>query len=176
MKKTLIILFLVFYNCKSSKNIFLHSSESSLKSLIKKAYLENPEEGNRFLNNEAKFILECRNEFITKSGLNIGKNFSLVEFYDPFSETNYSGVFKDGNNIYYFKRGFELKSQIRKMNFPLFKKDYPVLSCLVVKIDEDLNSLIGKTNGSTFHGEVILTRMESNIVKTYYSRNVCVLE
>ena len=182
MTKTIILYFLLlipFINCKSQESNVQMKLEMSFKEFVLNGYKgQSKEEKERYLINEAKFILEARNEFFSNFNLKDSLEMNLVEIFAPERPSNlYSAVLKIGSKVYFFEKPISLTGEFYEMSFEEFKKKDGMRACILLEMDKpEPNKIVGSPRTASYHFTVFISKIfKDNSVDFYIPNDICVL-
>ncbi|WP_452599639.1 hypothetical protein [Pontimicrobium sp. MEBiC01747] len=174
-----LVFFILIMSCKGQEIPIQKELETSFEEcIIRTREGESKEETEHYLNNDAKFILQSRKEFLSNIKLSKNTEMNMVEIFDKQMPTIYSAIIKINSRLYFFKKNISLVSEFKEIDFDTLKKEYSTMACILIEMDKPKpNKLTKSPAEASYHYSVFITKInKDNNIFTYIPNDICIIE
>lgn len=169
---------LCFSCCKSQELKVQKKIETNFKEyVINSRKGQSKIETEHYLNNEAKFILQARNDFFSNMKLSENTELNLVEFFDTETPSSiYKAIIQYNSRYYFFIKDINSETQFKELAFESLKEKYNVMTCVLSEMDKpEPNKIMPEVGKASYHFTVYITKVNTNgDILTYMPKDICV--
>lgn len=171
----IIIISLFFLNCNAQKLTLEKELANSFTKYITDSRKNQSElETKRYLDNEAKFIIEARKYFFSQ--IKLEDNIKLIEIINSEVPSElYTAVLKLKSKFYLFKKNSSFQESFKEIKLEDLENHHQIILCMLQDMDKYIPYEISNSiKKSSYHFTIYLTKVNNSKILIYTPNDICI--